>query len=192
MANSFFAKTLSEEGVADNYLTKPPRKIGLETIIIKWLRERLETMSEMPDTSQVCYDEIIPHTPPVPTLVVTDTTAPHEYGVDISVFNSAQEALGAKLPTILSFYLGDAESCINLIAQSLDQGDPSSAIVPAHTLKNSCCQFGIIALADLAAQAEAIAKLEAGDKAKRLAILLPEMRSALNKVRPFFKSAGTF
>jgi HPt (histidine-containing phosphotransfer) domain-containing protein len=90
----------------------------------------------------------------------------------------AKSALGAKLSTILDYYLKDAESHIELIAEAMRQNNLDGVIQPAHTLKSSSRQFGAIDLADLAEKMETAARMKA-DNAADIANIVPSLRSAL-------------
>jgi len=111
--------------------------------------------------------------------------------VNAAAFAAAQEMLGNKLPTILNYYLEDAASYIDRIAESIARHDPMGAVAPAHTLKSSSRQLGAMALADLAEQVETAARAPNNiAEMQYLADLLPTMREALQHVRPFFQLAG--
>ncbi|MES2984716.1 MAG: response regulator [Pseudomonadota bacterium] len=170
------------EAGMDDYLSKPVRKASLEAILLKWLRQKLE----QPNGGESLEAQ---DAPPVPPRAATLPGAMP--GIDSTAFNNAQEMLGDKLGTVISYYLEDAENFINRIAEAVERNDPDAAVLPAHTLKSSSRQLGATELADLAARAEINARNSAGGVvAEDIAALVVPMRAALGQLRPFFESAS--
>ena len=172
------------ESGMDDYLSKPMRKASLEAILLKWLRARME------EQAQVTHEQLVAIERQDDEMRRNADTA-HEHGVDFAAFSTAREMLGAKLTTILSYYLEDADGYLDRIAEAIALRDPAGAITPAHTLKSSSRQLGVNNLAELAEQAEAIARsLPKGSEMRTLEELLQPMRDALAQARPFFHTSN--
>ena len=172
------------ESGMDDYLSKPVRKANLEAILLKWLRRKLE-----PEDAKAAEEE-----EPVPAAHASapslDEIASME-GIDSDIFTNAREMLGDKLGTVISYYLEDADNYISRIAEAIEKNDPNAIVLPAHTLKSSSKQLGVMAIADLAARIEVNARLQmSGEEAEDLLSLLRPMQDALTLVRPFFESAS--
>jgi signal transduction histidine kinase/CheY-like chemotaxis protein len=178
------------ESGMDDYLSKPMRKTSLEGMLLKWLGDTIDANAATP----------LPSPPPeVSHLLPASQTAAglpalpeaEKYGIDTHAFQVASSILGAKLPIVLSYYLEDAEGYITRIAEALENADPNGAVIPAHTLKSSSRQFGVMRLADLASLAETQARnLPGGEALEAIEPVLHEMREAFNTARPFFEAAA--
>lgn len=171
------------ESGMDDYLSKPVRKANLEAILLKWLRGKLDAHT----TSEAVTAEPVA---PAPQSTLLLGAVEDVEGIDADIFINAREMLGDKLGTVVSYYLEDAANYINRIAEAIAKNDPNAIVLPAHTLKSSSKQLGVVTLADLAARVEVNARLQlSGEKAEDLSALLPPMRDALTQIRPFFESA---
>jgi len=107
-------------------------------------------------------------------------------GIDPEAFEQTRELLEDKLAVVIEYFIEDSEGYLDRINTAINQNDPASAIIPAHTLKSSSRQFGINQLADLAKRAEAATRLlSEGKEAEALPPLLQEMQSAFATAKPF-------
>jgi HPt (histidine-containing phosphotransfer) domain-containing protein len=70
----------------------------------------------------------------------------------------AQRLLGKEILRILDYYQEDGAKSIAQIEQALANGDPSSMVLPAHTLKGESRQFGAARLGDIAEAIENAAR----------------------------------
>ena len=163
------------ESGMDDYLSKPVRKATLEAVLLKWLT------ADTPDTKASEHSWIADAAAAHAPVAATDC------GIDMHVFAIAQQTLGLKLPTILSYYLEDADSYLHRIHDAITRHDPAAAIIPAHTLKSSSRQLGAHQLADLAEKTESIARKGGTDAITQLAELIPLMQDLLTQAKPFFR-----
>jgi|GEM_PF-1848500 len=171
------------ENGMDDYISKPMRKSTLEAILLKWLHEKIEQNDEEENPKPKESIMKIAFTTP-------GVASAESCGVDEETFATAREMLGDKLETIINYYLEDAGNYLTRIAESIKQNDPAGAIAPAHTLKSSSRQLGIITLANFAEQAEVTARTTGtNDNNKTLAALLPQMQDALKKAEAFLHYA---
>ena len=169
------------ESGMDDYLSKPVRKANIEAVMLKWLRDKLESRVLAPTL------DVAPAVEPVPVQAVSlSSAAAADLGIDMGAFRAACELLGSKLSTVLGYYLEDAESYINHIDDALKNHSYADAVRPAHTLKSSSRQFGAIYLADLAANMEKEAQVPEDEAA--LSAMVAPMRSALEDLKPFYQS----
>ncbi len=181
------------EAGMDDYLSKPVRKANLEAILLKWLRGKLD------ESSPQEAEKPAPIAAPAPVYVAqhkpqqklpAEVPLPTE-SIDADIFTNAREMLGDKLGTVISYYLEDADNFITRIAEAVAKNDPNAVVLPAHTLKSSSRQLGAITIADLAARIEMNARSQVnGERTEDIAALLPSMREALGKVRPFLESVS--
>ncbi len=168
------------EAGMDDYLSKPVRKANLEAILLKWLRVKVDERQP----AEIAHEAPVaaPHSQ-VPVALVE--------GIDADIFTNAQEMLGDKLGTVIAYFLEDAESYLARIEEAIAKSDPNGIVLPAHTLKSSSKQLGILTLADVAARMEVNARMQlAGEQTEDSSLLLQQMRDVLMQVRPFFEAAA--
>ncbi len=170
----------------DDYLAKPFRKANLEVILLKWLRERLEKEAEQ-DTGEASMDHI-PHLTVVPHTGCSDDLSPEKCGIDVGALEYAREALGAKLSTVIAYYLEDTEGYIKRIEAALADNDPAAIILPAHSVKSSSHQLGALQLSDLAKRVEALARSNSSSRnssGDEIPGLLASMKTAFAAAKPY-------
>lgn len=108
---------------------------------------------------------------PAKTPDPTPSSAPDDDLIDWDIWSRTAENMGPKLSKILEMYLADTEDYISQVRQHIDAEDMPSCALPAHTVKSSSRLFGLMALADIAADLEAAGKapgaMSLDDAAKR-------------------------
>ncbi len=169
----------------DDYLSKPVRKANLEACLLKWLRDKLE---KMPSTVPVMTSQVNTgdQTDAPPIVLEVAEANMQDYGIDAEAFGLTQKTLGDKLSTVTGYFMEDCEDYLKRIEAAVMQGDPSSAVMPAHTLKSSSKQFGLLNISELARRAEASARAYAkGESAEDIQPLLVQMREHFEKAKPF-------
>lgn len=165
------------------YLVKSADDKLLRSVIESALREGRQKSAPNSELDRLVND--------TSRLAQYAVASPSDYGIDEAAFIIASDILGDKLSAILTCYLEDAEGYIERLAESVATRDMEAAITPAHTLKSSSRQLGVTTLAELAAQAEMVARQESSETAcNAIAQMLPAMREALVRIRPFFHIAG--
>jgi len=108
--------------------------------------------------------------------------------VDAAVFDKLRDLLGAALPQAVTPFLEDAPAYLEQLEQAVHGGDAATARARAHALKGASSNLGANGLAQLAAQAEALA-IE--HRPERIAALLPVLRGAYLGVAEFLADALT-
>ncbi|MBI1274328.1 MAG: response regulator [Alphaproteobacteria bacterium] len=175
----------------DDYLSKPVRKANLEATLLKWLREKIDRQEDKPAAANIAnilqYDKTpcikvdVPPAPPTRCEINADTLA------------EARAMLGAKLSTVITYYLEDTENYLGRIEEALAANDPEAVILPAHSVKSSSHQLGAMELCELARRAEASARdLVDGRQGEDIARLLAGMRSAFATARPILEAEQNF
>ncbi len=172
----------------DDYLSKPVRKANLEACLLKWLRDKLEHQSSPPVTTAPQIAQVAESGTPLP-IVAADITGMKAYGVNEEQFNLTCKTLGDKLAVVIGYFMEDCDDYLKRIETAAAQHDISAAVMPAHTLKSSSRQFGLLELSELAKRVEAAAKAyAAGEVSEDIAPLVSQMRGYFDKARPFLLS----
>jgi CheY-like chemotaxis protein len=173
------------ESGMDDYLMKPVRKTNLEAILFKWLNPKIDQRAAAKIENKKTEEREAARK----STVKQSSSAIY---FDPSAFADAQTALGSKFHIVLSYYVEDAQSYIDRIAEAIQKNDLKAVIAPAHTLKSSSRQLGAIALADLAARAELAARSNSSDDViEDMPALLASMRNAYDRVRFILNSYNT-
>lgn len=111
------------------------------------------------------------------------------YGIDLEALREAAALLGDIGPQVASYFLKDGADYLRQLGAALACGDAEAAALPAHTLKSSSRQFGLVRLGALCERAEAAALAQAnGAEAENLAFLLHQIQRAFDEARPWLES----
>lgn len=156
-------------GMAD-YLSKPVRRNDMEGMLRKW-------------------SKTAPVTAPVVTPNGQSAKAPIE-GVDLSLFNGACSALGPRTSAVIGYFIEDSETYLANLGNALERKDYKAAILPAHSLKSSSQQLGLVRLSELAGRAEKSLRLRVAGSATEedMDALLTGMITAFTAGRDFLTS----
>lgn len=119
-----------EAGMCD-YLSKPIRR-----------PEMLEVLKKYGSSKSVISNPVDnPEVKKPPAL---------DYPIDQSLFESACAGLGERASVIIDYYIEDSAQYLLNLQMALANGSHDEGILPAHSLKSSSKQFGLIRLSDLA------------------------------------------
>jgi signal transduction histidine kinase/DNA-binding response OmpR family regulator/HPt (histidine-containing phosphotransfer) domain-containing protein len=180
----------------DDYISKPVRKAHLESILLKWLRHRLENHAvieepKLEEEAPKPDGNIIQLMHPATSSRLSAMTPPpgKETGIDNEVFEQAREVMGDKLQKVISYFLEDTEAHLKAMDEALSQNDISAVIRPVHSIKSTAHQLGAMRLSELAKRAEASARGQAaGGEGEKLDVLLKEMRTAFSAIQPYLQA----
>jgi len=162
----------------NDYLTKPIRKKTLQEAIERWLpqargadlsADQEKDNASMPDT--------------------TETSQGFEV-LDLEALGEVKAAMRDKFTAMVDYYLEDSASYITQIDAALADGAIDKAISPAHTLKSSSKQLGVMQVSEFARQLEeqARSRIEGnGSGGQDIASLFNRLREAFEFAEPQLK-----
>jgi len=78
--------------------------------------------------------------------------------IDTAALDELKEALGEDLAAIIDEFLLQLDSMVGVIEAAMEADNPSATAKHAHALKGSAGNMGAVALADVSAQIERLAK----------------------------------
>ncbi len=117
--------------------------------------------------------------PPTRGLAMPQPSEAGDGPLDLVVFNEIRSLLGSALPEAIAPFIEDTPLSIDQLAHAVADGDSHAAGAAAHAIKGSSGNLGAVRLAQLAKEAEDLARSE------RLADLsdgLPALRGAFAEV----------
>lgn len=82
--------------------------------------------------------------------------------LDMTAINEAKSTMKAKFPTMVQYFLEDAETYIGTIREGISLASAEKIVSPAHTLKSSSRQMGAQRMSDIAKDMEALAREQSG------------------------------
>lgn len=78
--------------------------------------------------------------------------------LDMTAVNEAKDTMKAKFPTMVQYFMEDAEAYIRSIREGISLASAEKIISPAHTLKSSSRQMGAMRMSTIAKAMEALAR----------------------------------
>lgn len=78
--------------------------------------------------------------------------------LDMAAVAEAKAMMKAKFPTMVQYYLEDAETYIGAIRDGIASASAANITLPAHTLKSSSRQMGAMRVSDIARTMETLAR----------------------------------
>lgn len=164
-----------------DYLSKPVRRANLESMLLRWLK----------NISPASIEKGLDAAPPTPMPIdLLDAPA----GIDADAWAETCSLVGDKIYTITTYFLEDGERYIGEIEHALQYANtPTAFIAPAHTLKSSARQFGLIGLSDIAKNIEEIGRTESDMMAANAAVmkLMAPIRTAFDQATQYLNLQRT-
>src|SRR6201994_4498841 len=147
----------------DDYLTKPIKRDAVAAAIGRWL----QASAQVDSTAGA----------PVPSVAVSA----HDL-FDEAVFNQLASIMGEDMANLVDSYLADTPAQLAAVTAALNEGDLTTAMRAAHSLKASSATLGVTALETLARDLEAHARAAASvEEAHRK---IETLRRTFESVRP--------
>ncbi len=78
--------------------------------------------------------------------------------LDMTAIAEAKATMKAKFPTMVQYFLEDAETYIGNVREGISLVSAEKIVSPAHTLKSSSRQMGAMRMSDIAKEMEALAR----------------------------------
>ena len=78
--------------------------------------------------------------------------------LDPDIIEEAKAMMKAKFPTMVQYYLEDAETYLTSIREGIAENSVEKVVAPAHTIKSSSKQMGATLLAEVAKEMEHLAR----------------------------------
>lgn len=163
----------------NDYMSKPVRRANLEAMLMRWLRNILHARQPEPNA--------------VPRAAAnTELPATVPNGIDPQVLKETRALVGERMSLIVGYFLEDAQNYVSAIERGvMDKAPVASFIQPAHTLKSSAKQFGLMLLSDMARRIEELARTESSNtKAhQEIGAMLPALQAALSEAGNYLSAA---
>jgi PAS domain S-box-containing protein len=171
-AMSGYGDTCREAGM-DDYLAKPLREEDLTRVLHRWLAPggACET-AEAPAPEAGSTGE--------PALAEVDGL-----GFDLGKIRDLCRGDTTQINEMLTVFIDSTDPLLAKFAADLDQGDARQAARQAHQIKGACAYLGAHAMTALATEAEAAAKGDDLESARRV---LPALQTAFETLRVRMKS----
>lgn len=74
--------------------------------------------------------------------------------IDINIINEAKILMGKRFPLMIKYFTEDTKAYLAEIARACVDRDIKIALLPAHTIKSSAKQMGIMIVSEIAEQIE--------------------------------------
>lgn len=110
--------------------------------------------------------------------------------LDIRAIAEAKAMMKTKFPTMVEFFLEDAQMYIGNIRDAIATENALLIVSPAHTLKSSSKQMGAVLVSEIAKQIEANAREQSANDDNDMASfvkLLLELEEAFTETKEAFK-----
>jgi CheY-like chemotaxis protein len=171
-----------------DYLSKPVRRANLEAMLIRWQKNRLRT--EVPPPAPSGGNVIVYPTATLLKEELMPQSVPE--GIDMNALKETQSLMGAKFEVLVGYFLEDAAGYIAQIDRAEVLAD---VIAPAHTLKSSAKQFGLVRLSEAARIIEEIGRTQsdtesAHDEVARQFAILKDAFGVATRFLKFLQAAA--
>lgn len=132
-----------------DYLSKPVRRSNMEAMLVRWIKH----ICPLP------MAQVLPPPVPTPSLPAIAPHFPPPFGIDPEVLRETRELVGDKIGQLTAFFIEDAERYIGEIEHAVQHAEaPERLVAPAHTLKSSARQFGLLTLSEFSRRIEEIGR----------------------------------
>jgi CheY-like chemotaxis protein len=122
----------------DDYISKPFKRDGLETVLRKWLSSNTRSNAVVETT--------------------TNASAPGRDPLDRPTIEELRELLEEEFDELIETYIEDAPSRIEKLASAAQVGDTEAVYQCAHSLKSSSANVGALELSAIARNLEELSR----------------------------------
>lgn len=115
-------------------------------------------------------------------------------GIDREAWAETRSLVGDKIDAITSYFLEDGARYIAELEHALQHAStPSAFIAPAHTLKSSSKQFGLVGLSELSRRIEEIGRTESDliSACSAVQVLMEPLRKAFDEANTYLNMQRT-
>ena len=180
-----------KSGMQD-YLSKPVRRANLESMLLRWVKNSGQGFAlSVPGPVMHEHQE-------TPAVGIASFSASQSKdgvvtigAIDREAWAETRSLVGDRIDIISGYFLEDGERYIREIQAALQSGRAlKEFVMPAHTLKSSARQFGLLGLADLARRIEEIGRTQSDMNSAAAAIqpLIAPLQQAFDEASAYLQS----